>query len=98
MTKRGSDSPVVLSDLREMADSIIAGINGMWKKIDKRFEKVDERFDGVEQKLGNVEERLGHIETEVKYIKNDVRDLKADTPTSGEFNKLKARVDRYVGS
>jgi predicted nucleic acid-binding Zn-ribbon protein len=77
--------------LDDAVDTILKGVERMFKKRDKRF-------DNVEDKLDKVDGKIGKLEIEHTHLKDKIDGLKADlstTPTKTEFNNLKARVDKY---
>lgn len=67
--------------LKIVTQATDAILNGM----QKMFDAQNKRFDLLESKMDT-----GH-----ENLQRQITDLKWDTPTRGEFNKLKTRVNRY---
>ncbi|MBN1168715.1 hypothetical protein JXA63_02390 [Candidatus Woesebacteria bacterium] len=99
MSKKKSDAPVVRKDLDDAVETILKGMDNMFKDPEN---PMNVRLDKVEVRLGKVEGRLETVKGEIQVLKRTVKDeargLRAelsDTVSKKEHNELKARVDRY---
>lgn len=88
MAKNSSEKFVTETMLQEAVEAILKGMDNLFDRfkdeVSKRFGEVDKRFD--------------KLESEITFIKRDISDIKADlsdTPSRGEFNQLKVRIDKY---
>ena len=85
------NEPITRSMLDEVIDAILDGVGSMFKDVRGHLDGMDTRFDKVEG-------RLDRLEVGQSYIKDLINGLKADlsdTPSRRQFEKLKARVDKY---
>ena len=91
MAKPDPNEPVTRSMLDEAIDAILEGVGSVFKDLQGRMDGMDRRFD-------NVDRRLDTLEVGQSYLKDQIKGLKADlsaTPSRRQFEKLKARVDKY---
>lgn len=58
---------------------LLQHMQGMEKRINKRFNGVDERLEHVEERLGHVEGRLGHVENRLKNVEKCIEHVEQDT-------------------
>ena len=76
----------VAEDIREATDAVLEGVENLLKG----YATTDD--------VQGVKTKVDHIDLNVTKIKDQFDGLKSeysDTPSREEFNKLKARVDRY---
>ena len=99
MSKKKSDAPVVRKDLDDAVQTILTGMDHMFKDPEN---PMNVRLDKVESRLGNVEDQLetfkGGTQVLKRTVKDEARGLRAelsDTASKKELNELKARVTRY---
>jgi archaellum component FlaC len=90
-SKQNPNEPVTVGTLNEAVDAILEGIEkmvgGVRGEMNERFDKVDNRLQGVE--------------TEVRFVKDEINGLKADlstTPSRGEFEELKTKVNKVLSN
>ena len=79
---------------KEVADTV-AGIADVF---DVLRDQMNSRFDDVDKRLSSVESGQRKLDVGQAHLKDQINGLKADlsdTPSRRQFEKLKARVDRY---
>jgi len=72
----------VFEIVAQASDLILKTMEEMFRRQDKKY---GERFDKVEREITGL--KSGQYE-----IKKSISDLQVDTPSRGEFNRLKAKV------
>ena len=97
-SKQDPNEPVTAGTLNEAVDAIL---EGMEKMVGGVRGEMNERFDKVDNRLQSVENRLQSVESEVRYVKDEIDGLKADlstTPSRGEFEELKGKVNKVLSN
>ena len=97
-SKQDPNEPVTVATLNEAVDAIL---EGMEKMVGGVGGEMNERFDKVDHRLQSVENRLQSVETEVRFVKDEINGLKADlstTPSRGEFEELKTKVNKVLSN
>ncbi|OGM31221.1 hypothetical protein A2630_04325 [Candidatus Woesebacteria bacterium RIFCSPHIGHO2_01_FULL_44_10] len=82
---KGDVKQIVSDEFHEEITKFYAG------RIKPEFDQVNKRLDRVDKRLVRVEVRLNGVEGEVRGLKEEL----SDTPSRGQFNDLKARVNHY---
>ncbi|MCZ6529042.1 MAG: hypothetical protein O6949_01750 [Chloroflexi bacterium] len=91
MAKLDPNEPVTRSMLDEAIDAILEGVGSMFKDLRGRLEGMDKRFDKVDRRLDTLEVGQSYLKDQIDGLKADL----SDTPSRRQFEKLKARVDKY---
>lgn len=91
MTKLDPNEPVTRSMLDEAIDAILEGVGSMFKDLRGRLEGMDKRCDKVDRRLDTLEVGQSYLKDQINGLKADL----SDTPSRRQFEKLKARVDKY---
>ena len=88
MAKEDPNAPVTNKKLDDAIGTVVKGMDNLFKRL------VKEMRDGLKQ----TNSRFDKLEVEVRGVKDDVRGVTAelsDTPSREQFEKLKAKVDKY---
>jgi hypothetical protein len=89
-----NSKPATRGDVRKIVSEIVIDAT---HKILEGVERLLENH-ATKDDLSRVERKIDKLEVEVRHVKDVTEGLKADlsvTPSRGEFEELKARVDRY---
>ena len=93
---KDDNQPATKKDVFEIvsqaSDLIIKGMEEMFERQDKRYDK---KFEGVDSRLDTIEQGVVNLKSGQYELKKSIQDLQVDTPSRGEFNRLKAKVDRH---
>ncbi len=93
--KNDPNKPVTMKDLDEFVQAILAGTEGLFNELRREmiagFQRVDKRFRSIEHNLKKLEVGQSHLKDQIDGLKADL----SDTPSRRQFEKLKARVDKY---
>lgn len=91
MAKPDPHEPITRQMFNEAIDAILEAVGSMFKDLRGRLDGMDKRFDKVEGRLDRLEVGQSYLKDQISRLKTDL----SDTPSRRQFEKLKARVDKY---
>lgn len=93
--KEYSNKPVTKGMLDDAVDTILKGMDNLFWRFQG---EVNDLRTETKQGFRKVENRLKMVEVELGGVKDEIKGLKAEfstTPSRGEINRLKQKVDRF---
>ncbi len=90
--KPDPNKPITMKDLDEVIRAILAGTEALITSLRRDLMgEMKSRFTKVDNRLNKLEVGQAHLKDQIDGLKADL----SDTPSRRQFEKLKARVEKY---